>query len=509
MNVLQRALGMQTLENKVIGHLEKFTAGLPEAWQPPLYKHVVTIATEIETLAAMPEHDRYDVMLDNDPELFGCLDALATMFAMSYMGVQLNDRKEPRDNDGDSIDAISDILEWDLDIDTVLYDIGYSLAKDGNYVAEILPDENRGITLKQLPMTHVTAIPEKWIEGPEKTISWNEAGWGVKFLTEREVTHYVVNEGESTLQRIIPKEDIFHIKALPANEKVDDKMGRKTYGVWGKSVLKRVLRQYVSKMSSLMTDMEWRRKAIPREHHKMDSSGYMPDYLDIAGNDEKIKEVEAKMITKMDTYAEGVSKTQRDAGDYITTEGIDIQTVEPKAATYQSPNLMMEQIVLSYCAAFGVPASALNGAKAGDYGSELITSSYAGLKAGLKSARAGRMLMKLIRDRYSMDKKRRYFLKMMLIMPREIAEFAKVLNMLKETGDFTSTEIRSIIGKAALTEQQKEMIEDDMERRSKAMFSTLGKPTVPGAAETTANTERKTVTDQDRAQDDESVSAKP
>jgi len=402
------------------------------------------------------EKELYLAMSVQDPELYGAIRNVAYTVASTYGGVFAPENAELHE----AANALADRLKFRQ----VFYAAAKNMMRFGDAVFEkIYNKAGKVLQLRCLPMTHLTILESR------EQISKLDAQ-----IFERNL--YCLNETNEQKRKIWPKQDIVHFSLEDCSDAVTDILGRYTFGVWSESPLKSLKRDILWKHLTILNDMKWRQKMVPRLHHKLDLSAFRPEMFPAATYEEKYSKAKAAAQTAIDSYVESI-KAPSPEQDYVTGQEVEIVPIETKSMTVRDPNELVQQQNLSICAATGVPMSALVGSLRGSYASELIVSSFATLRARNIAEKIKEILEDLLREQLA-DRFRdahKLFIKLQLILDKDRAELAREIALLAGTNCFTKTELRQLWGLPPLEEEEELATSSERHLRTPAQVTATSK----------------------------------
>lgn len=214
------------------------------------------------------------------------------------------------------------------------------------------------------------------------------------------------------------------------------------------------------KLNSVINDILWTHRNVPREHHKLDLSMYNPEAF-TGTPEERFEKAEAAAQAAASAYHANMQNMKSDVG-YVTDKNTDILYVEPKSTNYQAPNEKIAQINESISNCLGLSPVV----KQQSFASALMAGSFAVLQA-LSIAKIGvKGLEKVLRKslkiqfgpRFSDRELRKVKIRLRLILEKDRSEVMRQIAIMVASNEimptFTPTEIREEWGKEALTETQ-------------------------------------------------------
>jgi hypothetical protein len=193
-----------------------------------------------------------------------------------------------------------------------------------------------------------------------------------------EANFYVINENDPLLRKIYSSDDVIHLSLNNNGSVVKDLLGRYCYGIYSIPPTVPLLKILEWKEFLIDSDIMWRDKLMPREHHKLDIE--LPYNMLTGKNlDEKIKNGQMLVEQQLADYTASISNLEV-GENYVTTKDVEIDIIESKS-DYRSPNDLIEQLDEKIISTFNVPLSAVKGKSSSSYASELVVTSYFMLSA--------------------------------------------------------------------------------------------------------------------------------
>ena len=197
----------------------------------------------------------------------------------------------------------------------------------------------------------------------------------------------------------------------------------------------------------MIIDVLWRWRMVPHEHHKISSS-----LFDISRYSGTIEERRQKATQDAETTIRNyITKLKTQAPDqgYVTTDNIDIGVVESKTKFMES-NELLAQLDEKVWQALNLPESTVSGRARGSYASELVSSSFVGIKVSALMAKIEPVLLDILRRRVkTVDKSLPYDrLRLEYGFELEAAKIEKfrAASIMASLGAFTLEEIRARAG---------------------------------------------------------------
>ena len=316
-------------------------------------RHAVPELTVVSTLREFwrdfptdNKYRQYEYLYRNDPEVRGAIDKLSLLVAAAFHGYEpMNEQVR---------EAIRRYrIPW------LIHQIAKRLLIYGDavYLRQ---------NLQAVPMEALTIV-ETRDQIQDMSAQIFEANW------------YVLNELSDDRRKVFHRKRVLHFTLDPTPMAVTDLLGRYTFGVWSISPLESLKQLILWKHQMLYTDILWRMRNVPREHHRLDLSVFSPD--NYSGSiEERIARARADAQRALQQYVEQLRRMKPDQG-YVTSNDVEIDYVEPKSTNYRDPNELLNQLSDYLFSAIGIHPGAVKGKGGGSYASELIVKGYTGLVA--------------------------------------------------------------------------------------------------------------------------------
>ena len=407
---------------KLAGWLVKL-AGNPVTEAQSIGSELVRTLVERSNFADLHPFQAYSLLYHDEPDIGGAIDRLSTLVAQSYRGVSLRDFTgssaetqclELANNISQSLHFPALIEQW---TEGLLTYGNVFIRKDDFYV---------------LPTEHITLRPRSL---PSLT----------ETITEAELLY--LNEGDTTREQKFKYTDVYHLKFKDTPIFFTDILGRQTYGLYSPSPLSRLLLTTWWKRQTMIIDVLWRWRMVPHEHHKISSS-----LFDISRYSGTIEERRQKATQDAETTIRNyITKLKTQAPDqgYVTTDNIDIGVVESKTKFMES-NELLAQLDEKVWQALNLPESTVSGRARGSYASELVSSSFVGIKVSALMAKIEPVLLDILKRRVkTVDKSLPYDrLRLEYGFELEAAKIEKfrAASIMASLGAFTLEEIRARAG---------------------------------------------------------------
>lgn len=404
--------------------------------------NLIDYLVKLSSFQDMVEDEIYEQLFIWEPEIGGAVDRIGTLVGQSYQGVYLKDVDEVEDDAEKRTLELAKKVADTIDVRSQMEALSRLLMVYGNIFIHWPTADRSSYTI--LPNRYMTAVPSKDLIS-SSTIS---------LITSSE--YYIFKEGTSD-QQIYPKSSITHIKYDDTPIFVKDTYGRTTYGVYSLSPIHRTVIPVWWKRQTMITDIMWRVRNVPREHHKIKSEMFSLDKYEGTWAQRRAA-AKADASAMINEYVNMLENQMPDQG-YVSLDSIDITPVDSKTSGYMRTNELMEQLDAKIWTALNVPASIVNGTAAGSYASELAVSNYVTAKVVQMAHKVKGVMLECIRSRVRMvdptlpiDK---IDLKIELVMSTSRLEIVREASIMATLGIFTDAELRGHLGWEPLTEDQK------------------------------------------------------
>jgi len=414
--------------------------------------HVTKAIELVQKVFSEPanKYQTYDYLVRYDPELAGAIDTKASFVSKILGGFTVltgakRSKREER--------LQSELNRFHRIVKKYYYDIAFKVIRDGN-ACYLTHFNSRGlVSLEYLPMFALTCVEnERQINGFDQ-------------VTKRGV--YVLSEGTGK-QKIYPASKVIHFD-LGKKETDRDLKGRLTIGVWNVSPLESLRAKLLWKSAIILNDMLWRERAIPREHHKLPSAPFDPSNFPGRTFKERYENALKAAQNAIDQYKKKIASSTeeqflRPDQGYITLDNVEINVVEPKLH-HTDPNELLEQIDKSIYSVV-TPETTVSGRGRSTFATEAAIMLYTTVKAERVADAIAETLVELaIRHLQNIKGAGWTDEDFEKIVPR----FNKILErhtlvrdaaILLESGAFTPTEVRKMMGFEPLSEEDKREIEE-------------------------------------------------
>ncbi len=401
--------------------LESYPTSLPT---------IQTISDALSILSpAQNDHSFYEKVYKTDGDVYSAINKLGVMVAESYEGFV-----------GKHADEAEKIARM-MNIEYYFKQGAIQLAIHGNYVAY----KENNLKLRSLPQPYLTAIEKE-----------DQIGNPLKQVFNANI--YILNEytGQHQQNMILgwqmkkyKKKDILHVK-LDDSVVITDNLGRLTLGVWGLSPLEALRTHILWKWQTILNDVLWRSRNVPREHHKLDLSAFDPN--NYPGTiSEKYSAAQSDAENFIASYGEKLRKYgSRPDQSYITGKEVEIDYIEPRTS-YLDPNELIMQLNNSIMSALGLHESMVSGRSTKSYAAEVILKGYTAVTITNLSKLLAKGFTELIKEKLMADGipyEELSDLKMRIELTLDIDKMERIRRaaVMAGVGAFTLNEVRIAAG---------------------------------------------------------------
>ena len=320
----------------------------------------------------IPEEEIFTQMYIWESEVGSAVDKIGTMVGQAFMGFDFIDPDEIYLPSGDKpeVDILVDMknaanyLRILYDVDEIVRVYGELIQLFGNFYVWEDPDI---LKLYILPNQKVTLLDNL------DRISGNSED--LENMTITECNYIVVDEGVPNLQKVYPIDECYIVRIRDTPIYVNDRFGRKTYGLYATSPCQRAIIPVWNSRIIKSIDSMWRWANVPVDHHKLSSLMYSLDKFPIGDMDERMASASAAAELDCTNYANNIASKTPDQ-HIITTDGVEIVPIEHSTAGYMQPNDLLEQINTQIWSAMNIPKFVVTGTSDSSYASELLISNY-------------------------------------------------------------------------------------------------------------------------------------
>lgn len=398
---------------------------------------------DLSSFHDMKEEEVYEQLFVWEPEIGGAVDRIGTLVGQSYQGLYLKGVEEVLDPKEKRTLELSNEIAEKIDVRSQMEALSRLLMIFGNVIVHWSDKEHTQYQI--LPNKYMTIVPSKDLIGNPT----------IDLLTTND--YYVFKEG-TTNQIVYPKSTITHIKYDDTPVFVKDFSNRWTYGLYSISPVHRTVIPVWWKRQTMITDIMWRMRNVPREHHKIKSEMFSLDKYD-GSISQRRTSAKSDATSTIQEYIESLETQMPDQG-YVSLDSIDITPIDSKSAGYMKTNELIDQLDSKIWTALNVPASIVNGTTAGSYASELAVSNYVSAKVVQLSMKVRGIILECIRARVKQIDPalpvNKIDIKVELIMATSRLEIVREASIMASLGVFTDTELRDHMGWEPLTNDQRE-----------------------------------------------------
>lgn len=406
---------------------------------------MVDYISKLSKFGDMDEDEIYEQMLIFEPDVGGGIDSMSTLVSESFKGFFIKSGESLSKDEARCVELANDMTET-MGIEDILEGFSETLITHGNLY--VIPDSG---SVQVQPNKYVTLVDKKDDIGSltlNRVIT--KANWFILF------------ENDSTKENVVvPMKDVVHIKykATPIFQR--DLKNRETYGVYSMSPLQRAVLPVWWKRQTMIIDVMWRWRNVPREHHKLDGSMFTLDKFS-GSKSERITSATNAAQSAVNSYIANLKNQDPDQG-YVTLDNVDIDVVKQKAG-YMKTNELMSQLDEKTWMALNIPESIVNGKNTGSYASEIAISNYVSAKIIKIAKKFKPLILGMVRDRIrEIDEDlpvNKLDIKYELIMATSKMELFRQAAIMASIGIFTETEIRELGNYMPLTEEMRNELVD-------------------------------------------------
>lgn len=406
---------------------------------------MVDYVSKLSKFGDMDEDEIYEQMLIFEPDIGGGIDRMSTLVSESFKGFFIKSGESLSESETKCVKLANEMIET-MGIDDVLEGFTETLLTHGNLY--VIPDEG---SVQVQPNKYVTLVEKKVDIGSLLTSEIiTKANWFVLFENDMTKTNVVK-----------PMSDVIHIKYKSTPIFQRDLKNRETYGIYSMSPLQRAILPVWWKRQTMIIDIMWRWRNVPREHHKLDSTMFTLDKFSGSKAD-RITSATNAAQKAVNSYIANLKNQDPDQG-YVTLDNVDIDVVKQKAG-YMKTNELMSQLDEKTWMALNIPESIVNGKNTGSYASEIAISNYVSAKIIKIATKFKPIILGMVRDRISeLDSGlpvNKLDIKFELVMATSKMELFRQAAIMAAIGIFTETEIRALGNYMPLTEDMRKELVD-------------------------------------------------
>jgi len=384
--------------------------------------------------------DAFENMYAYSSEVGGAIDRFSSLVALAYKGFYLKHTGENPDEKDKKLLDLAEKLDENYGFRELFEIIAELLLMYGNVFIHVKKTKSGFPELRILPNKYVTIVDDK-----DKVNRIDV----IKTMTRAKF--YVVNEGKinpTMPTEIIPAREIIHIKYKGTPIFWYDKFGRPTYGLYSISPLMRTIFPEMWKRQTMITDILWRYRNVPREHHIISSDSFnLQNYTGTL--QERLQKAKEDAQATIEEYSEMIQSQEPDQG-YVTTDKVTIKRIDASSGKYAEPNQLIQQMTDYIWMALNIPESVVSGKSRGSYASELVVSSYLTSKVIRVAEKIKVPVLTFVRDTIkAIDESlpvNRLEIKIELVMDTNRMELFRQAAIMADLGVFTTDEIRKLLG---------------------------------------------------------------
>jgi len=411
----------------------------PVAAQAAITTNLAKFLVDMSNFESMENNSIYAQLYMYDPVIGGVTDRMSTMMRQAYQGVYIKDNDTTEDPIEKQMLAVARMQEEAIGAKTMMETLGETMLVYGNVYLHPM-GEMHNLTYEMFPPEYVSFVKTEADVNVVKVypVMTNP---GFFCLNERNTFQFQ--------RRVIPYQDIIHIKYKDTPLIQRDRLGRMTYGVYSISPLTRAVIPVWWKRQIQIIDILWRARNVPREHHQVSAGVFSLNQFDGRDWTEKRNKATTESLKFMQSYRDSMSAQPPDAG-LVTLDTVKVATIGGNA-TYMQTNELFQQIEDQIWTALNIPPSMVNGKGASSYASELVISNYVSGKVIQLAEKIKPAILNLIRQRclainpafpvYKLD------IKLELSMAASEMEAMRQAVLMRSAGVYTEDEIRERSGK--------------------------------------------------------------
>ena len=351
------------------------------------------------------------------------------------------------------LDELDD-FENEYNIKDYFYAISTIMLRYGDAAFLTGFDDNVGLTeFRSLPMEYLTAVETR-----------DQIGDALAQIFERNI--YLLNEGTDKVKEF-PGDEVVVFPLNNIGSTVKDLMRRYTYGIWSQSPVEPLRAVLLWKLSLKINDMLLRNHLVPRQHHKINLEGFVPQNYPGDTLEDRYAAAKAAAEKYINEYKTNVASPLKEVDkSIITGQDIEIGYVEPLRVRYIDPNPLITEINKSIWASIAPIEAAVTASGTRSYAAELVISSYSELIASTIADIIKMYFLEVTKEhiRRKFDHKyddqlKKIELKTQLIMGIQRGELIRQGAVMSASGALTPDEFRDLIGFDPMTDDQRaEMI---------------------------------------------------
>lgn len=411
---------------------------------------MVTEINNLSQFSTMDEPAIYEQLHVWEPDIGGGIDKMSSLVSRSFKEFYVKDAGSVMDDKEKKMIKLAADLSEIHDIHSMLEGFTEILYTQGNL---FVPFDKDG---------SYTILPNKYVSIVDKEDRIGQTTTDI--MRTSKILLLYENEPGLTTERFT---DFIHIKYKTTPIFQKDLMGRTTFGMYSISPLQRLVLTTWWKRQTMIIDILWRWRNVPREHHKLDSTMFSLDRY-TGSKSERLSSARTDAASAISTYIAALKDQKPDQG-YVSLDNMSIEMVESKSK-YMSTNALMEQLDEKTWVCLNIPQSVVNGKGTGSYASEMIISNYVSSKVIQIANKFKPIVLRLIRSRIKeidptlpVD---RLDMKFELVMATNQLEVFREAAIMVTLNAFTDDEVREFLGFLPLTDDQRQKLINNIEEKT-------------------------------------------
>jgi hypothetical protein len=421
---------------------------------------IVKFLMEMSRFDMMKEDDIFEQLYAFEAEAGGGIDRLSTLASTAFGGWTIRDTDTTRSPEEKEMLRLAQTMGEGIQINEQIEAMTELLMMFGNIYLKY----NKG---------QITYLPNKFVSFIESMEDKDQMVVDRILYTPAIMTLY---ENDSLYEtEVLNPSEYRHIKYKLTPIHMKDCMGRKTYGFYSISPLQRAILPTWWKRQTMIIDILWRWKNLPREHHKIDSSAFTLDKY-IGSKKDRITQAQDDAQAEIARYTSSINELQPDQG-YVSLNNLDISTIESRTQ-HTSVNELSNQLDQKIWSAINVPESIVNGRGAGSYASELVISNYVSAKIVAIVNKFKPILLEMVRDRILMVNPtlpvEKLDMNVKLMIAASELELFREAAIMATLGIFTPDEVRELLSYPNLTDDQRKELMEIIRQKAKNERSNKG-----------------------------------
>lgn len=412
-----------------------------------LTSELAAMILSISDFQNMRDEDIYEQLFIWDTDAGGSTDRISSLVSMAFNKIVIKDDDEILDDTEKQMLKDSNSIFEESNMKGTIEASSDLLLTQGN----VFGTENKDLSF--------SFFPNKYCSLVEKS---SDIGGGSTQKLILQPNILVVNEESSSEldQKTYAKDKFFHIKYKDTPIFMNDVMSRKTFGIYSISPMHRTVLPIWWKRQMMVTDILWRYRNVPREHHKIDSEAFIGSGNFIGTPSEKNAQRNSEFSEVLSKYADNI-KNQTPEQGFVTSDAIDIDIIESKTK-YTEPNRLLEQLRGDVYTGMNIPSSVVDGSGTGSYASELVVSNYVSAKIIHIASRIKpyilsnmRKRLLLINSNYPVEK---LDFKLNLTLTESNLDLFRIITLAADSGLFTEPELRNMANYIPIPDNKRDLI---------------------------------------------------